>query len=185
MRFRYNALFATILALSSFGSFASEMNAGVIHFTGDIIDPSCEISGDPGHDITVPLGTYPTSLFANVGDESTLTPFSIVLTSCPVASDGLPQVQLTFNGTTTESGSTDLLDLKAGGATKLAIAISLKDDDDTLLKLDGTEDQVKIDLPTLSTDSIHADFNARYRAYAVPVTKGSAAADLTVNILYK
>lgn len=184
MRFRYKFLSGALIALISYNTLAAEMNAGTIHFTGEIIDPSCEISGDPGHDITVPLGTWPTSLFTETGSESTLMPFRITLISCPVSSVGLPAVQLTFNGSSEETGTAELLDV-TGGATNVGIAISLESDSTKLIKLDGSENQVSIGLPTLATDSISARLSARYRAFALPVTAGPANADLTVNILYR
>lgn len=52
-----------ILSLVSVSAMAAEMNAGTIHFTGQIIEPSCTIDGDNGTDSTVPLGTYPNSIF--------------------------------------------------------------------------------------------------------------------------
>lgn len=87
-------LFVAIMALSSATSFAAEMNAGKIHFTGEIIEPSCVIDGDSGStDSTVPLGTYPTSLFTAPGIETDLIPLSITLKDCPLTSAGLPAVQ--------------------------------------------------------------------------------------------
>ncbi|WP_150319101.1 fimbrial protein, partial [Enterobacter hormaechei] len=66
----------TIETLSMNG-FAAEMNAGTIHFTGEIIESSCTIQGDDGTDSTIPLGTYPISLFTDVGTETALMPFSV------------------------------------------------------------------------------------------------------------
>ena len=176
----------------NFKALADENNAGTIHFTGEIIEPSCTISGDNGTDSTVKLGTYPTSLFEpGPGTESDLIPFSITLENCPLQSDGLAAVQLTFNGPTTLTGSTSLLDVSkitTGGttaATGIGIAISPADDATQLLKLDGSDGQVYIDLPTKSADSIGADFNARYKSFAQTVTAGPADGDLTVNILYR
>ena len=191
MDFNKRILAAAILACASSSAFAAEMNAGKIHFTGEIIEPSCTISGDNGTDSTVPLGTYPTSLFTEIGKESSLKDFKIKLVDCPLTSDGLPAVQLTFNGSTTLTGSTTLLDVSKisttgnTAATGVGIAISPKNKDTELLKLDGTEGQVYIDLPTNTTDTISADFNARYKSFAANVTAGPADADLTVNILYR
>ena len=84
MDFKNNFMAGAVLAAISMGSFAAEMNAGTVHFTGEIIEPSCTIQGDSGTDSTVPLGTYPKSLFKAVGTESSLTPFSITLANCPV-----------------------------------------------------------------------------------------------------
>lgn len=182
-KFKCKALLATLIAVASFGTFAAEMNAGTIHFTGEIIDPSCEIAGAPGHDITVPLGTYPASLFTAVNVESTSTLFRISLEDCPLSSVGLPQVQLTFTGTTTVTAATNLLDV-TGGATNVGIAISKLATPTTLLELNGAEDQVLIDLPTTTDSLITESFLARYKAFAVPVGSGPANANLTVNILY-
>ena len=185
------AIASVILALSSTSVFASEMNAGTIHFTGQIIEPSCTIVGDNGTDSTVPLGTYPKSLFTDIGTESTLMPFSVTLADCPLKSDGLPSVQLTFNGPTTLTTSTTLLDVSKittdgdTAATGVGIAISPDGKNTQLIAMDGTEEQVSIELPTKKEDTIKADFNARYKSFSKTVTAGPADADLTVNILYR
>lgn len=185
------AIASVILALSSNSVFASEMNAGTIHFTGQIIEPSCTIVGENGTDSTVPLGTYPKSLFTDIGTESTLMPFSVTLADCPLKSDGLPSVQLTFNGPTTLTASTTLLDVSKittdgdTAATGVGIAISPDGKNTQLIAMDGTEEQVSIELPTKKEDTIKADFNARYKSFSKTVTAGPADADLTVNILYR
>jgi type 1 fimbrial protein len=51
--------------------------------------------------------------------------------------------------------------------------------------MDGAEGQVYIQLATRTTDTIKADFNARYKSFAATVTAGPADADMTVNILYR
>lgn len=191
MNARGHIISGALLALASTGTFAAELNAGTIHFTGQIIEPSCEIQGDDGTNSTVPLGTYPTSLFSTPGTESTLAPFSIVLVDCPLKSDGLPAVQLTFNGTTALTGSSTLLDVSkittAGdtAATGVGIAVSPENKDTQLITMDGGEGQVFIELPTLTGDSVQANFNARYKSFAQTVTAGPADADITVNILYR
>lgn len=114
-----------------------------------------------------------------------------MLADCPLTTDGLPAVQLTFNGTTTLTGSTSLLDVSKittsgdAAATGVGIAVSPKDADTTLLKFDGTEEQVYIPLPSTTDDTIRASFYARYKSYSNAVTAGPADADLTVNILYR
>ncbi|HAT3903246.1 TPA: type 1 fimbrial protein [Citrobacter koseri] len=191
MNARGHIISGALLALASTGTFAAEMDAGTIHFTGQIIEPSCEIQGDDGTNSIVPLGTYPTSLFSTPGTESTLAPFSIVLVDCPLKSDGLPAVQLTFNGTTALTGSSTLLDVSkittAGdtAATGVGIAVSPENKDTQLITMDGGEGQVFIELPTLTGDSVQANFNARYKSFAQTVTAGPADADMTVNILYR
>lgn len=191
MKVTSSILAGALLAVTSTSVFAAEMNAGTIHFTGLIIEPSCTIVGDSGTDSTIPLGTYPTSLFAKTNSESPLVPFSITLADCPVQSDGLPAAQLTFNGTTDLTKSTTLLDVSKlttegdKAATGVGIAISPDGKDSTLLKFDGAEDQIYIELSTIATNTIKQDFNARYRSFSDTVTAGPADADLTVNILYR
>lgn len=187
-----NNIFAGIaLAAASMNSFAAEMNAGTIHFTGEIIEPSCTIEGDNGTDSTIPLGTYPKSVFTEVGKETTYMPFTITLANCPLKSDGLPAVQLTFNGPTTLTGTNTLLDVSKitttgdTAATGIGVAVSPAGKDDQLITMDGAEGQVYIELATKSSDTIQADFNARYKSFAAEVTAGPADADMTVNILYR
>ena len=187
-----NDIFAGIaLAAVSMNSFAAEMNAGTIHFTGEIIEPSCTIEGDNGTDSTIPLGTYPKSVFTEVGKETTYMPFTITLANCPLKSDGLPAVQLTFNGPTTLTGTNTLLDVSKitttgdTAATGIGVAVSPAGKDDQLITMDGAEGQVYIELATKSSDTIQADFNARYKSFAAEVTAGPADADMTVNILYR
>ena len=187
-----NNIFASIaLAAVSMNSFAAEMNAGTIHFTGEIIEPSCTIEGDNGTDSTIPLGTYPKSVFTEVGKETTYMPFTITLANCPLKSDGLPAVQLTFNGPTTLTGTNTLLDVSKitttgdTAATGIGVAVSPAGKNDQLITMDGAEGQVYIELATKSSDTIQADFNARYKSFAAEVTAGPADADMTVNILYR
>lgn len=187
-----NNIFAGIaLAAVSMNSFAAEMNAGTIHFTGEIVEPSCTIEGDNGTDSTIPLGTYPKSVFTEVGKETTYMPFTITLANCPLKSDGLPAVQLTFNGPTTLTGTNTLLDVSKitttgdTAATGIGVAVSPAGKNDQLITMDGAEGQVYIELATKSADTIQADFNARYKSFAAEVTAGPADADMTVNILYR
>lgn len=191
MDFRKNIITGFAFATLSLNAFAAEMNAGTIHFTGEIIEPSCTIQGNDGSDSTIPLGTYPKSQFTAVGTETTLMPFAITLANCPLRSDGLPAVQLTFNGPTTLTKTNTLLDVSkittTGdiAATGVGVAVSPAGKNDQLITMDGAEGQVYIELATKSSDTIKADFNARYKSFATTVTAGPADADMTVNILYR
>jgi len=191
MDFKKNIIAGVALATLSMTGFAAEMNAGTIHFTGEIIEPSCTIQGDNGTDSTIPLGTYPKSLFTKVGKETTLMPFTITLANCPLKSDGLPAVQLTFNGPTSLTNTNTLLDVSKitttgdTAATGIGVAVSPAGKDTQFITMDGAEGQVYIELATKSSDTIKADFNARYKSFAAEVTAGPADADMTVNILYR
>lgn len=191
MNYKKCIIASAVLALSTVNAFSAEMNAGTIHFTGEIIAPTCEIDGGNGTDSTIPLGYYLTSEFKEPGDHTELVPFRIKLKDCPLSSDGLAQVQLTFDGKTELTSSPTLLDVSAistsgdTAATGVGIAISLKGADTTLLPMDGSEGNVYIDLPTKTGDTIEANFNARYQSFTETVTAGPADADMTVNILYR
>ncbi|EHN8904673.1 type 1 fimbrial protein [Enterobacter asburiae] len=191
MEFKKNIISSVVFATVSMNGFAAEMNAGTIHFTGEIIESSCTIQGDDGTDSTIPLGTYPISLFTDVGTETALMPFSITLANCPLKSDGLPAVQLTFNGPTTLTGTNTLLDVSKitttgeTAATGVGVAVSQAGKNDQLITMDGAEEQVYIELATKPSDTIKADFNARYKSFASTVTAGPADADMTINILYR
>ncbi|EPQ0970791.1 fimbrial protein [Citrobacter farmeri] len=161
---------------------APENNAGTIHFTGQIIEPSCVIVGDEGTTYNVPLGTYPTSYFKAVGTETDAAPVTISLKDCPVKSDGLAAIQLTFSGTTI-AGSTDKLAVSEAGG--VGIVLSEAGHDETLIKFDASSNQVFIPLPTTAVDVISTSLDARYKSTASTVTAGAANADLTINILYK
>ncbi|MGL5701348.1 MAG: fimbrial protein, partial [Kluyvera sp.] len=139
--------------------------------------------------------TYPTSLFnaGGIGTESPLKPFTITLKDCPVTTDGLPAIQLTFEGNHAITGSTNLLDVSAistvaAGVNPVAvgvgIAVSPMGQDDTLLTMDAAEGQVYIDLPNVTSDLISAEFNARYKSFEAKTTSGAADADMIVNIVY-
>lgn len=182
------------ISFNVFAATGDSMNAGKIHFTGQLVEASCKIAGDSGTDINVPLGTYLTSQFAASGDESDLIPFTITLSGCPVSSDGLSSVQLSFTGTTTLTKSPTLLDVSAistvvpgqdDAATGIGIAISPAAQPTTLLKFDSSEDQVTIPLTTVVGDTVSASFLARYKSFSDTITAGPADADLTVNILYR
>ncbi len=177
---------ALLLACSVSSAFAQDgdsNNAGTVHFTGEIIDPSCVMQ-----DVDVSLGTIPASFFSSGGVESALVDFSINLTGCPKPSEGLSRVQLTLNGPTV-AGHGDLLSVshisstQSTAATGVGVAVSLANTPTTLLVF-GQEGLVYIDLSP-SGSVISADFVARYHAYSTPVTAGSADADMVVNILYR
>ncbi|HGK4844051.1 fimbrial protein [Kluyvera georgiana] len=190
MKINKSIIALAFLATFSLNAHSAENGAGTIHFTGEIIEPSCTIDGDSGSDLNVPLGTWPTSLFSTVGVESEPVYIDIKLVDCPVTSDGLSAVQLTFNGTTALTGSNTLLDVSQistsgdKAATGVGIALSPADKPTQLLAFDGSEGQVYINLPTVSTDSVWAHLQARYKSFATEVTPGPADADLTVNIVY-
>ncbi|WP_238406748.1 fimbrial protein [Atlantibacter hermannii] len=160
--------------------------AGKIHFTGDIVTPSCVINGDDGTTINVPLGTYLTTDFPKTGSKSTQKDFSISLKDCPATSAGLKRVHLTFSGETALTGNTKLLDIPGepdAVATGVGIAITTKDAPEDYLAFDESS-EVEVLLVDNGMD-IQTDFYAQYVSFKDAVTAGPANADLTINILYR
>ena len=182
----------TLLALSLFTlgsspSWADESNAGEIHFTGEIINPSCEISGDSGKNINVYLGSPAPSYFTENNGKSDDVAIPISLIHCPVATDGLSQVQLTFTGTPV-SEKTDMLALDADGAQGVGITISTEEDRATNLDITGAEHQLYIPLSETPDGVISTTLSARYVSLSGTkqgVTPGAANAKVTVGILYR
>lgn len=191
MDFKKNIVAGAVMALASVSLSAADMNAGVVHFTGSIIEPSCTIEGNNGKDNNVPLGTFMKSTFDTVGKETALSPFSIILANCPLSSEGLRSIQLTFTGTTAVTKSPTLLDVSKinslgdTAATGIGIAVSPAGQNTRFITMDGAEGQIYIQLTQVTNDTIRADFNARYKSFSADVTPGPADADMTVNILYR
>ncbi|HDZ8011141.1 TPA: type 1 fimbrial protein [Citrobacter amalonaticus] len=185
-------LSSLILALSVTTVYAEDtIPSATIHFTGSVIVPSCEF--DNGGEQTVTLGSFPTTDFPVVGAEATGTSFTITLNNCPTPTSSLARVQMTFTGPTVTSHP-ELLqvskitteDAGVDEATNIGIAINLGLESSTSkLKLDGTDEQIYIDLPPAADTQISQDFFACYVAYAIPVTAGPADADMVVNLLYR
>ncbi|WET42765.1 fimbrial protein [Citrobacter enshiensis] len=140
------------------------------------------IVGDTGTTYNVACGTFPTSYFATVGKETDPVPLTISLKNCPVTSDGLANVQLTFTGTTI-AGSTDKLAVSAAGG--VGIVLSETGHDETLIAFDKSPGQVFIPLTASASDTLTTHIDARYKSVAATVTAGEANADLTINILYQ
>ena len=191
---KINLLASLLFALSATAAYADDYpsTTSTIHFTGSIIEPTCEFAN--GTDANVALGTFSVSDFTSAGANAPRsTVFTINLNKCPTPTSGLPKVQLTFTGPTV-TDHPELLSVSkkttadAGdtAATNIWIAINIGSEVTTnKLRLDGTEEQIYIDLPSAAGSQISQDFTARYVAYALPVTAGPADADMVVNLLYR
>ncbi len=55
---------------------------GVVHFVGEIVDSTCEVTSDTA-DQTVPLGKVNKTAFSGVGSVASPQEFSIKLINCP------------------------------------------------------------------------------------------------------
>lgn len=186
MSLKITLIAASLLAFSSTIARADESNAGVIYFTGEIINPTCEIKGDSGHDSTIFLGAYAPSYFTDTGKSDDVS-FPIILTKCPAATEGLPRIQLTFTGTPVDATHPTLLALTAGGASGVGVSVSTEDEPDTDIDITGADNQVFISLLETEGD-ISKTFLARYVSLSGTdegVQPGEANTQMTIGILYR
>lgn len=77
---------------------------GVVHFVGEIVDTTCEVTSDTA-DQTVPLGKVSKNAFSGVGSLASPQQFSIKLEKCPAT---YTQAAVRFDGTEAPGGDGDL-----------------------------------------------------------------------------
>lgn len=164
------ALLVSSLILTS-QAFAANGN-GIVHFTGEIIDSTCEVSTGT-KDQTVDLGKVNKSTFTDVGSTASVQAFQIDLVNCPQT---YKKANARFDGTEDGDG---YLKLNNGGATGVAIAIYNRADN-TLLKLYNQSKTA--DISAEGTASL--PFMARYISTSSTVTAGLANADSEFTISY-
>lgn len=145
---------------------------GTVHFTGEIIDSTCEVTA-PTQTQTVDLGKVNKSAFSGAGSTASVQAFQIDLENCP---DTYKKATARFDGTEDGDG---YLKLNAGGATGVAVAIYNRADN-TLLKLYNQSVSADIDADGKAT----LPFMARYIATSATVTPGVANADSEFSITY-
>ncbi|MEI9484208.1 fimbrial protein [Enterobacter cancerogenus] len=164
------ALLVSSLLLTS-QAFAANGN-GIVHFTGEIIDSTCEVSTGT-KDQTVDLGKVNKSTFTDVGSTASVQAFQIDLVNCPQT---YKKANARFDGTEDGDG---YLKLNNGGATGVAIAIYNRADN-SLLKLYNQSKTA--DISAEGTASL--PFMARYISTSSTVTAGLANADSEFTISY-
>lgn len=164
------ALLVSSLFLTS-QAFAANGN-GIVHFTGEIIDSTCEVSTGT-KDQTVDLGKVNKSTFTDVGSTASVQAFQIDLVNCPQT---YKKANARFDGTEDGDG---YLKLNNGGATGVAIAIYNRADN-SLLKLYNQSKTA--DISAEGTASL--PFMARYISTSSTVTAGLANADSEFTISY-
>lgn len=77
---------------------------GVVHFVGEIVDTTCEVTSDTADQI-VPLGKVSKNAFSGVGSLASPQKFSIKLENCPAT---YTQAAVRFDGTEAHGGDGDL-----------------------------------------------------------------------------
>lgn len=177
-------LSSTIMASQVFAS------DGTVHFRGEVIDSTCEVTADT-KDQSVDLGKVNRTAFAGAGSTAAPTAFHIDLEKCP---DTYTKAGVRFDGTEAADGNGDLaigdpLNTTTPGdytgtepapitATGVAIRIYNKADNS----------QVKLytksaETPIVATKA-SMQFVARYIATSATVTAGTANADSQFTVEY-
>ncbi|BBQ86286.1 TPA: fimbrial protein [Kluyvera ascorbata] len=184
-------LTAISLALSSVFFLGHAMASdGTVHFRGEVIDSTCEVTSDT-KDQNVDLGKVNRTAFTGAGSTAAPMAFDIKLKSCP---DTYTKAAVRFDGTEDASGNGDLaignpLNTSNPGdytgtepapvtATGVAIRIYNKADNS----------QVKLYEKSAETPIVSGKaampFIARYVATAASVTAGTANADSQFTVEY-
>ena len=162
-------LSSTIMASQVFAS------DGTVHFRGEVIDSTCEVTADT-KDQSVDLGKVNRTAFTGAGSTAAPTAFHIDLEKCP---DTYTKAGVRFDGTEAADGNGDLaIGDPLITATCVAIRIYNKADNS----------QVKLytksaETPIVATKT-SMQFVARYIATSATVTAGTANADSQFTVEY-
>ncbi|WP_414165452.1 chaperone-usher fimbrial major subunit [Superficieibacter sp. BNK-5] len=184
-------LTAVALVVSSFFAAGHALASdGLVHFRGEVIDSTCEVTADT-KDQNVDLGKVNRTAFNGVGSTAAPTAFEIDLEKCP---DTYTKAAVRFDGVQAADGKGDLAignpastgapgDYTGSGAVATASGIAIR------IYNRGDDSQVE-----LYKDSAYSDiaagkaqmlFTARYIATDVDVTPGTANADSQFTIEYQ
>lgn len=187
-------IIAGVLVLSSVMAsgvaFASE---GTVHFRGEVIDSTCEVTSETA-DQTVNIGRVAKTTFSGVDSTASVKDFHIRLDKCPAT---YTQAAVRFDGTedqntigkgylaigTPVNGETGTDGIYTGDATAVAatgVAIKLFNlSDDTAIPLYNNSKYV-----TITEGKADMGFKAKYVQTLATVTPGTANADSQFTIEY-
>ena len=164
---------------------------GTVHFRGEVIDSTCEVTADTA-DQNVDLGKVNRTTFTGVGSTAAPANFEIDLEKCPAT---YSKAAVRFDGVEASDGNGDLAvgdpattsapgdytgDGSATTATGVAIRIYNRADS-SQVKL--RDDSAYSDIDTVGGTAT-MQFIARYIATSATVTPGTANADSQFTIEY-
>ncbi|MDF3829727.1 MULTISPECIES: chaperone-usher fimbrial major subunit [unclassified Pseudocitrobacter] len=164
---------------------------GVVHFVGEIVDSTCEVTSDTA-DQTVPLGKVNKTAFSGVGSVASPQEFSIKLINCPAT---YTKAAVRFDGTEAPGGDGDLKvgtpitaaapgDYTGTGPAIVAEGVGIRifnRASNSQVKLYSDSDYTPID----AAGTAEMKFIARYIATSANVTPGTANADSQFTIEYQ
>lgn len=164
---------------------------GTVHFRGEVIDSTCEVTADT-KDQYVDLGKVNRTSFTGVESTSAAKAFNIDLEKCPAT---YTKASLRFDGTlaagskgdlaignpVTTSTPGDYTGAETNPVTATGVAIRIYNTDNTQLEL--YKDSTPTDIDTVA-GTASMKFLARYVATSATVTPGTANADSQFTIVY-
>lgn len=137
-------------------------NGGLIHFTGELVSPSCSVSTDTSNQ-TVALGRVGTNILTHVGDKSHPVPFSVKLVDCDPTV--LPTAAVGFYGQTVKDHP-NLLVVSSDGsdaASAQNVGLEISDSENNILNFGSQFTAPK----TLNKGTNVFNFTASYVATGV------------------
>ncbi|HDR2891983.1 TPA: fimbrial protein [Enterobacter asburiae] len=187
-------LITGVLALSSLLTVGQVLAAdGVVHFRGEIVDSTCEVTPDT-QEQNVDLGKVNKTAFTGVSSEASSKDFTISLQNCP---DTYTKAAIRFDGTEDSNSAGDLAignPMETGtpgdytgdqpsaiAATGVAIRIHNKSDN-SIVKLYNDSVWTDIDPASHGAD---LKFIARYIQTTAQVTAGTGNADSQFTVEYQ
>ncbi|MCS5450382.1 chaperone-usher fimbrial major subunit [Enterobacter huaxiensis] len=190
---KLNVLASALVLSSTFLSGAALAADGTVHFRGEVIDSSCEVTSDTA-DQTVNIGRVAVTTFAGVDSTASVKDFHIRLDKCPAT---YTQAAVRFDGTedkdtigkgylsigTPVNGETGTDGQYSGDGQAIAatgVAIKLFNlSDDTAIPLYNNSKYVAI-----TDGKADMGFKAKFVQTLAAVTPGTANADSQFTIEY-
>lgn len=179
----------TLLSVTSF----AEANSGTISFSGNVLSPTCTVSGSAGatgsgNGIAVPMGDVPINELTSgnwVGEHS----HSFVLTAtCPGNMSGYTRTRFTFNapgGSGVDPDDTRMLRLTAGSVAR-GVAIGLYVSGSvTPLNMNAAPSATANFVVAGSNSTARIDLRAQYKRTSATPVAGSANATLPLTLSYE
>lgn len=161
---------AAVAAIFPIGAQAA---TGTVKFQGEIVQSTCDVT-TATKDQTVVIGTYPTSLFANVGDVSSSKAFQIGLQNCDAGT-----YTIRFDGNA-PAGHPELLAVSQA----TGVGIEILDNNGKVFPIgQDVTDPALVEVAADGTATV--DLKARYKSFASTVGAGEANADSTFSIEYR
>jgi len=173
------AILSTLVTtcLAALAGAATAADTGNIKFIGDITTSACAIGGgQQGADMTVYMGSIPSSYFTAIGDRGPMTDFSITLIGCDTTVSNTASISFTPGaGSVVDSR---LLSLENGAGAQ-GVAVGLAEQNGTDIVVGG---------PAVSYSLVDGsnvlNFKAFYEATSATVVAGPANARAVFAVAY-